>query len=113
MAIKLQSTTGGFSPEFLRKLPALEKAMLAHGLEPEEFIISKDHASPGMWRIGPFFYQYSVFVGDEHFTVTEPNDEVFYDYLYQRVIAEDDTAPEQPRQPGLIARLVRWMEQPI
>ena len=39
MAITLQSTVGGFSPEFMRKLPELENAMLAHGLEPSEFVI--------------------------------------------------------------------------
>ena len=68
MAIRLLSTTGGFSREFTRKLPELEKAMLAHGLEPEEFLISKDRASPGAPWITPFFYQYTVFVGDENFT---------------------------------------------
>src|ERR1700692_4890503 len=46
MAITLQSTVGGFSPEFLQKLPALEQAMIAHGLEPSQFVISKDWATP-------------------------------------------------------------------
>lgn len=115
MAIRLLSTTGGFSREFMRKLPALEKAMLAHGLEPEEFLISKDRASPGAPWITPFFYQYTVFVGDENFALTEPTDERFYDYLYKRVTAEDDdVAREQrPRRPGLITRFFRWMERPI
>jgi hypothetical protein len=117
MAITLQSTVGGFSPEFMRKLPELENAMLAHGLEPSEFVISKDRASPeGPW-IGPFFYQYTVFIGKEHFTVTEPNDLRFYEYLCDRCIAEpaDDAIRLQqpPRRPGLITRIFRWMEQPI
>jgi len=115
MEIRLRSTVGGFSPDFMRKLPKLEKAMLAHGLEPSEFLISKDRASPGAPWITPFFYLYTVFVGDENFALTEPNDERFYDYLYKRVIAEDDdVAPEQaPRRPGLITRFFRWMDQPI
>ena len=55
MAITLQSTVGGFSPEFMRRLPQLEQAMVAHGLEPSEFVISKDRGSPeGPW-IGAFF----------------------------------------------------------
>jgi len=116
MAITLQSTIqGGFSAEFMRRLPALERAMIKHGLEPANFVISKDRATPpSVPFIGPFFYAYTVFVGDESFTVTEPNDIVFLDYCYQRCIAEDDAAPEQRRRrPGLINRIFRWMAQPI
>jgi hypothetical protein len=114
MAIRLQSTVGGFSPEFMRRLPRLEQAMVAHGLEPSEFVISKDRATPTMPFLGPFFFDYTVFVGDENFTVTEPNDLQFYQYFYQRCIAEDEATPEQRiRRPGLIRRLFRWMTQPI
>ena len=76
--------------------------MLAHRLDPPRFIISKDRASPGAPWITPFFYQYTVFIGDENFTVTEPNDERFYEYLYKRCIAEDETTPAQqrPRRPA-------------
>jgi hypothetical protein len=120
VAITLQSTiAGGFSPAFMRRLPQLEQAMIAHGLEPENFVISKDRATPpSVPFIGPFFYDYTVFVGEESFTVTEPNDMVFFEYLYQRCIAEDD--PEQERElarrasrPGLIRRVFSWMTQPI
>jgi hypothetical protein len=117
MAITLQSTVGGFSPEFMRRLPQLEQAMVAHGLEPSEFVISKDRASPEAPWIGPFFYSYTVFFGDESFSVTEPNDLRFYEYFYQRCIAEaeDDNIPlaQRPRRPGVITRLFRWMAQPI
>ena len=38
-------------------------------------MISKDRATPpSVPFIGPFFYDYTVFVDDENFTVTEPND---------------------------------------
>ena len=91
MPITLQSTVGGFSGEFMRRLPKLEKAMLAHGLEPSEFVISKDRATPPTVPfLGPFFYDYTVFFGDAHFTVTEPNDVQFLEYFHQRCIAEDD-----------------------
>ena len=115
VSITLQSTVGGFSPEFMRRLPALERAMIAHGLEPSQFIISKDRATPpSVPFIGPFFYDYTVFVGEESFTVTEPNDVIFLDYFYQRCIAEDDAEQEQRRgHPGLINRIFRWMAQPI
>jgi hypothetical protein len=117
MSITLQSTVGGFSAEFMRKVPALEQAMIAHGLEPAQFVISKDRATPpSVPFIGPFFYDYTVFVGDDSFTVTEPNDMTFLKYFYDRCIAEDETALEQERRarrPGLIRRIFRWMAQPV
>jgi hypothetical protein len=122
VSITLQSTIdGGFSAEFIRKLPAVEQAMIAHGLEPESFVISKDRATPpSVPFIAPFFYDYTVFVGEESFTVTEPNDLRFLDYFLQRCIAEDEVAPEQEQElerrtsrPGLISRIFRWMAQPI
>ena len=115
MSITLQSTVGGFSAEFMRRLPLLEQAMVAHGLEPSGFVISKDRATPATVPIiGPFFYDCTVFVGEEHFTVTEPNDIQFLDYFYQRCIAEDEAArPARRGHPGLINRIFRWMAQPI
>jgi hypothetical protein len=118
MSITLQSTAGGFSPEFMRKLPALEQAMIAHGLEPSQFVISKDWATQAAVPypfLKPFFYDYTVFVGGENFTVTEPNDIRFLEYFYNRCIAEDDETSQQAqrlRQPGPIRRFFRWMAQP-
>jgi len=40
--IKLQSTVGDFSPELVKELPALEKAMVDHGIDPANFVIAKD-----------------------------------------------------------------------
>ena len=117
MAITLQSTIGGFSAEFMRKLPKLEQAMTANGLDPAELVISKDRATPAtVPLLGPFFYEYTVFFGDEKFTVTEPNDMKFLEYFYDRCVAPDDEAepePQTPRPPGLISRIFRWMAQPI
>ncbi len=54
-------------------------------------MISKDRATPpSVPFIGPFFYAYTVFVGDDSFTVTEPNDMSFLEYFYDRCIAEDE-----------------------
>ena len=118
VAITLQSTVGGFSPEFLRKLPLLEQAMTAHGLEPSQFVISKDRVTPAtVPLIGPFFYDYTVFVGDDNFTITEPNDIKFLDYFYKRCIVQDapEAAGAPPRKtgPGLISHILGWMAQPI
>jgi hypothetical protein len=94
MAITLQSTIGGFSDEFMRRLPKLEQAIIDNGLDPAEFVISKDRATPAtVPLLGPFFYEYTVFFGDEKFTVTEPNDMKFLEYFYQRCIAPDDPTP--------------------
>jgi hypothetical protein len=118
MSITLQSTVGGFSPEFIRKLPALEQAMIAHGLEPSQFVISKDWATQAAVPypfLKPFFYDYTVFVGGENFTVTEPNDMRFLEYLYNRCTAEDDETAgrsQRPGHPGLIRRFLNWMAQP-
>ncbi len=112
MSIILQSTVGGFSAEFMRKLPLVEKAMREHGLEPSEFVISKDRATPPTVPfVGPFFYDYTVFVGEESFTVTEPNDMVFLDYFYKRCLAADEEPAH--RRSSLISRLFRWMAQPV
>jgi hypothetical protein len=116
VAITLQSTIGGFSAEFMRRLPKLEQAMAANGLDPSEFVISKDRATPAtVPLIGPFFYEYTVFFGDEKFTVTEPNDIRFLEYFYDRCVAPDEAGPDTQaaRPPGLISRIFRWMAQPI
>ncbi|KRQ14263.1 hypothetical protein [Bradyrhizobium manausense] len=113
MSIILQSTAGGFSAQFMRKLPLVEQAMRDHGLDPAEFVISKDYASTATIPLmRPFFFNYSVYFGEEEFTVTEPNDMVFLDYFLNRVLAADGP-PELPEQAGLIRRLFGWMAQPV
>jgi hypothetical protein len=110
--ITLQGTAGGFSAEFMMRLPELEAAMAAHGLEPADFIISKDNSASSNARpLGPFFYDYTVFVGAENFTVTEPNDARFFDYFLDRVLAPDQPAPR--KRDTLLGRFAKWMAQPI
>lgn len=112
MSIILQSTVGGFSLQFMRKLPLVEQIMRDHGLDPSGFVISKDYASTASYPImGPFFFNYSVYFSEERFTVTEPNDMVFLDYFLKRVLAADGP-PELPRRPGLMRWLFGWM-QPV
>jgi hypothetical protein len=115
--ITLQSTVS-FTAEFLRELPMLEKTMIKHGLEPSKFVISKDSATPtaGVPFVGPFFYDYTVFVGGEHFTLTEPSDMVFLDYFLKLCTAEDDVRPLlklRRGRPGLVRRFLRWMAKPV
>lgn len=88
--------------------------MIEHGLEPSQFVISKDVATtPTARLIGPFFYDYTVFFGDDNFTVTEPNDIRFLDYFHKRCVAADQELPAGRESPGLIIRLFRWMGQTI
>jgi hypothetical protein len=97
----------------MRKLPELEQAMAARGLDANDFIISKDNAASSNARpLGPFFYDYTVFVGDENFTVTEPNDIRFLEYFMDRILASDE-APAPRKPAGLFGRLAKWMAQPI
>lgn len=118
MPITLQSTVS-FSGEFMHQLPTLEQTMIAHGLEPSGFVISKDRATPpsGVPLVGAFFYDYTVFVDGESFTLTEPNDVVFLEYLVKLCTAEEENHPlpklRRERGPGPVRRFLRWMAQPI
>jgi hypothetical protein len=116
-SIQLQSTVGSFAPAFMRNLPRVEADMRAHGLEPSDFVISKDRAGPpAMPMLDPFFYEYTVTSGDESFTVTEPNDVSFLAYFHRRCIAEresDDTSPPELHRQTLLSRVLRWMSEPI
>jgi hypothetical protein len=115
MQIKLQSTVGGFDDSFLQKLPEIEKAMLDHGLDPSQFVISKDlslftNARP----FGNRFWDYTVFIYGQHFTVTQPSDLRFLEYFYDRCIAPDQPAPTpQHKLEHVLGRLMHWMEQPV
>jgi hypothetical protein len=119
VSIKLQSTVGDFTPEFMRKLPLVEADMRAHGLEPSEFVISKDRGAPPAFPLmDPFFYDYTVFVGDDSFTVTEPNDMSFLAFFHKRCIpkSEDEEGRRltlRGSNLGPFRRFLRWMSQPI
>lgn len=111
MPITLQGTVGGFSAAFITKLPELERAMAARELDPNDFIISKDNSASANARpLGPFFYDYTVFVGGENFTVTEPNDMRFFEYFLDRILAPDE---ERLQHDTLFSRFAKWMARPI
>ncbi len=114
MQIKLQSTAGAFDESFMQKLPLVEEAMVAHGLDPASFIISKNSSVATMRAFGATFRDYTVFVDDQHFTVTQPSDMAFLEYFYQRCIAPDEQVPTPARKlENVLGRLVHWMEQPV
>jgi hypothetical protein len=97
----------------MRKLPELERAIAARGLDANDFIVSKDNAASANARpLGPFFYDYTVFVGDAHFTVTEPNDARFLEYFMDRILAADE-APAPRKHDTAFSRFAKWMARPI
>jgi hypothetical protein len=113
--IKLQTSVGEFDESFMRKIPLVEKAMIDHGLDPSIFVIAKDASLLTNARaFGATFRDYTVFVGDQHFTVTQPSDIRFLEYFYDRCIAPEEAAPTPHHKlASVLGKLVHWMEQPI
>lgn len=125
--IKLQSSYGDFSAEFVKELPALEKAMTDHGIDPANFVISKDLASgprlPIYYRPDGNPLEYTVFVKGRSFTVRQPDDLSFLAYFYQLCVPpEHKDAPhsaahllhsEEKKLEALIGRLEKWLNKPI
>jgi hypothetical protein len=115
LQIKLQSSVGAFDQTFMEKLPLVEQAMVAHGLDPSDFVIAKDASLFTNARaFGTTFRDYTVFVGDKHFTLTQPSDIRFLEYFHERCIAPDEVAPTPHHKlADVLDKLVHWMEQPV
>jgi len=126
--IKLQSSCGDFSDAFVKRLPALEKAMIKQGLDPSDFVIAKDPSHrpllPYVFRMTGNPVDYTVFVKGESFTVTHPDDLSFLKYFYQRCVSdaesEDDPDYAADKQPSAnnklapwVGRLIAWFNKPI
>lgn len=117
MPITLQSTIGGFDHDFRRRLPQLEAVMEEQGLDPSAFIISKNAARyPVPYiNLAPVVggqYDYTVFIGDEFFTVTCPNDAAFLEYFIRICIAEEKGESEIEQLAALLERFKRWLKAP-
>jgi hypothetical protein len=99
VAITLQSTVGGFPGEFLRKLPRREQAMIAHGLEPSQFVISKDRATP---PAVPFIGRSSVTTPYSSATRTSPSQSrtTSGSWIIFTSAASLTTIPRRRRRPG-------------
>ncbi len=125
--IRLQSSVGDFSPDFVKALPALEKTMTDHGIDPSNFVIAKDMARvtplPFVYRPDGNSVEYTVFVKGRSFTVTQPNDMSFLAYFYSLCVPPEHTdAPhsvahvvrsEEKKLEALISRLETWFNKPI
>jgi hypothetical protein len=122
--IKLQSSVGDFNAEFVKSLPALEKAMREQGLDPSVFIISRNLAQsphlPIAFRPDGNLLEYTVFVKDRSFTVTLPNDMQFLEYFYELCVPpgqKDDPHSKlhsaEHKLESLFARAAHWLNKPI
>jgi hypothetical protein len=122
--IKLQSSVGDFSPEFVARLPALEKAMIARDLDPSAFVIARNMAQstylPIAYRPDGNLVEYTVFVKDRSFTVTQPNDMRFLEYFYDLCVPpahKDEPHSKlhtaEQKLESLLARAARWLNKPI
>lgn len=86
MQIRLQSCAGPFDSDFIDALGDLESAMIRIGLDPNAFIVSKTFAlfsERGPLDAEPLACEYTVFVGTEHFTVTQTDDLSFLAFFWQ------------------------------
>jgi hypothetical protein len=122
--IKLQSSVGDFSPVFVERLPALEKAMRDHGLDPSAFVIARNMAQstylPIAFRPDGNLLEYTVFVKDRSFTVTLPNDMRFFEYFYELCVPPEQNAnphstlhTAEQKLESLFGRAARWLNKPI
>jgi hypothetical protein len=123
--IKLQSACGAFSPEFLKKLPEVEAAMIAKGLDPAQFVIAKNRSQvpilPIGWRPDGNPIEYTVFVKGKSFTVTQTSDTGFLAYFYGLCMTPDgkDAAHAgvlqgaAKRSESMLARLGKWLNKPV
>jgi hypothetical protein len=112
--IKLQTSVEVFDESFVEKLPLVETAMTEHGLDPARFVIAKDASVSNHGRVfGMAFRDYTVFVDDTHFTVTQPSDMQFLEYFHDCCVAPGEAAPPPDRKSGIVGQLLHWMARPI
>ncbi|ABD06028.1 conserved hypothetical protein [Rhodopseudomonas palustris HaA2] len=111
MPIRLQGTVA-FEPEFVGNLTMLTRTMIARGLDPDCYVITKDiAAAPTLPFVGTIAYDYAVDTGETQFTVTEADDTCFLGAFLQYIGDTDsdaDTAPPLAAD-GVFSRLTRWM----
>jgi hypothetical protein len=112
MPIGLESSEGyDFEATFRQQLPALEKAMIAQGLDPSLFTITKGpNSSYRPYRGVGLYHDYIVDVRDESFTVTYADDAGFLAYFLHVCLSQDDPKAEtRDKHSSLMGKLARWI----
>lgn len=125
MHIQLQSTVGDFDSSFIAMLRKFETVMIAKGLDPAVYVISKD--SPQFTSL-PFFvrpggdgYSYTVFIKGEAFSVIKANDLAFLGYfeqlcagaIYGRATERAQRHTAWGHVKGVFVRLGQWLKAPF
>ncbi len=102
-----------FEADFLEQMPAVEKALIAHGFDPSAFFVTKSpNGTYRPYSLGVRYYDYTVAVGDESFTVTYPGDLSFLEFFLARCVAVDDAdkpLPPDHKPSAAIGGLARWL----
>jgi hypothetical protein len=115
MPIKLRTTAEPFEDGFHNAIDKVERALIAHRLDPSSFAILKRPSALAQTRdYGPAFHDYIVSIGGRHFIITLSSDRRFLEYFYEGCLApaEKSPSPEQ-KLSRIMARLVHWMDQPV
>ncbi|MEJ2625970.1 MAG: hypothetical protein P8Z80_16005 [Pseudolabrys sp.] len=115
--ITLQSSCGDFHPDFLKRLPALEKTMIERGIDPFGFVIAKDSSRamrlPIVFRPTGQPIDYTVFVGGRSFTVTYQNDMSFLRYFRGLCVGDEMIGDEAGTQPAKPSALRAWIGRAV
>jgi len=123
LLIRLQSSVGDFDASFIKELHRFEPIMVARGLDPASYVISKDRVQftelPFFVRPGGNGYNYTVFIEGESFTVTKADDMAFLGYFEQLCAAaiEDETqasaSPWWAKVCAPFRRIKAWFDAPL
>jgi hypothetical protein len=121
MSIKaVDSDEVAFEPSFRERLPAVEKIMVANGLDPSSFRITKCrnrayHSYQGTGR----YYDYEVNTGEDKFVVSFATDAAFLEYFLNactesdgsdgRVGADVARPSTEQKHSSLMGRLAQWI----
>jgi hypothetical protein len=125
MHITLQSTVGEYDASFVSALRKFETVMIAKGLDPSVYVISKDRPQftslPFFVRPGGDGYNYTVFIKGESFSVTKANDLAFLGYfeklcagaIYGRAMARAQGRSFWGQVRSFAARIGAWFDAPL
>jgi hypothetical protein len=92
MPIELDCSEGyEFDASFRAQLPALEKAMTDHGIDPSDFVLTKGPSGAyHSYNGGRAPYNdYTVDTGEDAFTVTYADDAGFLEYFLRACLSPD------------------------
>jgi hypothetical protein len=121
MSIKaVDSDEVAFEPSFRERLPAVEKIMIANGLDPALFKITKGRNRSGRSYYGTGrYYDYEVNTGEDKFVVSFATDAGFLEYFLNACTESDDSddnggsnverTSTEEKHSSLMERFAQWV----